>query len=106
MTQPSPPRRPPTWRELQADTAPWAEKLQFQFFRETSPAQELRAMARLNRCARTFSLSGIRKRHPQAPEAELRRRLTDKLLGPELVLKLYGPIAPEIPPENGEDKQG
>ncbi len=101
MTEPTPPRPPPTWRELQADTAPWAEKLQFQFFREASAAQKLRAMVRLNRSARTLSLSGIRKRHPQASEAELRRRLADKLLGPELALRLYGPISPE----DGEAKR-
>ncbi len=95
MTEPLPPRRPPTWRDLHADTAPWAEKLQFQFFREASPAQKLRAMIRLNRSARTLSMSGIRKRHPNASDLELRRRLADKVLGPELALRLYGPITPE-----------
>ena len=92
MTQSSPPRRPPTWREMQRDIALWAEQMQFQFFRSASPAQKLRAMVRLNRSARTLSLSGIRKRHPHASAAELRRRLADKLLGPELALKLYGPL--------------
>lgn len=86
------PRRPPAWRQLQADTALWAERLQFKFFREASPAKKLRTMARLNRMARTLALSGIRDRYPQATPAELRRRLADKLLGPELAAKLYGPI--------------
>lgn len=85
-------RRPPTWRQMQADTAPWAERLQFRYFREASPAKKLRAMVRLNRMARTLALSGIRSRYPQATPAELRRRLADQLLGPELAAKLYGPI--------------
>ncbi len=101
MTRSSPPRRPPTWRELQRDTAPWAEELQFQYFRNASPAQKLRAMVRLNRAARTLSLSGIRTRHPHASADELRRRLADKLLGPELALALLagcGSPAAATPP--------
>jgi len=38
-------------------------------------------MDQLNAGLRTIPLSGLRERHPQADEAELRRRMADLLLG-------------------------
>jgi hypothetical protein len=40
-----------------------------------------------------LALSGLRQRHPQADETELRRRLADLLLGSELACKVYGPLS-------------
>ncbi|NJN82221.1 MAG: hypothetical protein HC802_08040 [Caldilineaceae bacterium] len=45
---------------------------------------------------RSLALAGLRQRHPNADEPELRRRLADLTLGPKLAAQVYGPIqAPE-----------
>ena len=44
---------------------------------------------------RVLNLSGLRQRYPQATEAELRRRLADLWLGPELAERVYGPLQEE-----------
>lgn len=48
-------------------------------------------MEDLNRTARLLALDGLRRRYPEAEPEELRRRLADLLLGPELATKAYGP---------------
>ncbi len=85
-------RRPPTWRQLQADTAPWAERLQFKFFREAPAWQKLQTAGNLTRWAISVSQAEIERRYPLASPSEVRRRLADKILGPELALRVYGPI--------------
>ncbi len=52
-------------------------------------------MAQLNAAVRTFALAGLRQRNPQASDGELRRRLADLLLGPELASRAYGPLVSE-----------
>jgi hypothetical protein len=49
-------------------------------------------MEALNRHARQMALVGLRRRHPDASPEELRRRLADMLLGPELAARAYGPL--------------
>ena len=39
---------------------------------------------------RALSLAGLRARHPEASEAELRRRFADIHLGPKLAAEVYG----------------
>ncbi len=39
---------------------------------------------------RDLAMAGLRRRHPEATEEELRRRLPATLLPPELVVKAYG----------------
>lgn len=46
---------------------------------------------------KTLALIGLRERHPEASEDELRRRLTELLIGPELTVWLYRKIASENP---------
>lgn len=50
-------------------------------------------MNRLNVTLRTLALSDLRRLYPQAGEAELHRRLADRLLGTELAHKVYGPLS-------------
>jgi hypothetical protein len=45
----------------------------------------------MSSAVRGLSLAGLRSRHPQASEAELRRRFADIHLGPDLAAKAYGP---------------
>ena len=44
-------------------------------------------MGQLNRQARGLAAAGLRRQYPDASESELRRRLTDLLLGPELAAR-------------------
>lgn len=98
-----PSTRLPTWRQMNRDTSPEAEAVLFGLWRETPGWRKWEMMEALNRSARELALAGLRCRHPQATSDELRRRLADLLLGPELAAEVYGPgpDAGERPREAG-----
>ena len=75
---------------LYSDTHPQIEALQIELWRRASPTHKMNMLAQLNASARMLALTGLRSRHPQASEAELRRRLADLLLGEDLARKVYG----------------
>jgi hypothetical protein len=81
--------------KLFSDTSPEAEAVLIQLLREMPPWRKLEMVGRLNATARTLALSGLKSRRPEAGEAELRQRLADLLLGPELAEKAYGPFPAE-----------
>ena len=83
--------RLPTWREMTLDTTPEAEAVLFRLLRETPAWRKWELMEDLNRMARALALAGLRRRYPDAGPEELRRRLADLLLGPELAAEVYGP---------------
>ena len=89
---PDPPRPfgPPSWREMNRDTTPEAEAVLFRLLRETPVWRKWQLMEDLNRTARELALAGLRRRYPEATPEELRRRLADQLLGPELAAEVYG----------------
>ena len=60
--------------------------------RQAPPWRKLHMVGQLNQTVRTLALSGLRQRHPQAAPQELRRRLADLLLGPDLAVRVYGPL--------------
>lgn len=72
------------------DTHPKMEALQVQLWRQASPTRKMQMVAQLNQSARLLALAGLRSQHPQASEAELRRRLAGLLLGEEIATKVYG----------------
>jgi len=74
------------------DTRPEAEAVLLDLLRQAPPWRKLHMVAELNRAVRTLALSGLRARYPEASPEELRRRLADILLGPELAEKAYGPL--------------
>ncbi len=78
-----------------SDTDLRAKALQLQLLREAPVWRKLALWAELNAAARVLALAGLQTRHPRADEAELRRRLADVLVGPELAARVYGPL-PEI----------
>jgi len=92
----------PTWRQLHPGEDPRVEAMQLQRFRDASPAEKMRAFTALNRQARMVALAGLRMRHPGASPEELRRRLADLLLGPELARRAYGE-APYAAAATGSD---
>ncbi len=98
-----PPRRPPTWHELQADTAPWAERLQFKFFREAPSWRKVQVAGDLTRGAIQLKRLELERQYPQDSPAQIRRRLADFLLGPELAARWFGPRAVVGTVEGKED---
>lgn len=77
---------------LQADTLPEMEALQFQLLRAVPAWRKLAMLGQLNASAHLLALAGLRQRHPQASQVELRRRLAGLLLGEDLARKVYGEL--------------
>lgn len=87
--------RLPSWRDMNRDTSAEAEAILFAYWREAPAWEKWQRMVQLNHAARLLALAGLRRRYPQASEAEVRRRLADLLLGPELAAAAYGPLPPD-----------
>ena len=74
------------------DTRPEAEAVLIGLLRQAPPWRKMEMVGELNATARSLALAGLRQRHPDAGEAELRRRLAALLLGGELAERVYGPM--------------
>jgi hypothetical protein len=83
--------------ELFPDTRPEAERVLLELLRRAPAWRKLEMVAQMNEAVRTLLMSGLRQRYPHAPPEELRRRLADALLGPELAARVYGPL-PTVEP--------
>ena len=68
------------------------EALHLRLLRESPPWRKMEMLAGLNASARMLALAGLRQRYPNASDDELRRRLADLLLGPDLAHKVYGEL--------------
>ena len=66
------------------DTPAEVETLYVEHLRRIPPWRKLEILTQMNSLAVDLAMSGLRQRHPHASEAELRRRLADLLLEPEL----------------------
>lgn len=75
-----------------SDTHPKMEALQIELLRQASPTRKMHMLAQLNASARMLAMAGLRSRHPQATEAELRYKLAILLLGEEMARKVYGDL--------------
>lgn len=82
---------PPTWRQLHPGEDPRIERMQFARFRDAAPWEKMRIFRGLNNTVRHLAMAGLRQRHPEANEQELRRLLAALLLGPGLAERVYGP---------------
>ena len=82
-------------RTLSEDTSPHIEQVQIELLRQMPPWHKLALAGQLNRMLSTLALNGLRQRHPHASPEELRRRLADIRLGPELAARVYGPLPEE-----------
>lgn len=79
-----------------SDTHPEIERLRNDLLRQMTPARKMEIMNDLYWFMRGAALAGLRRQYPSASEAELQRRLADRLLGPELAEKAYGPLEAEV----------
>lgn len=76
-----------------SDTTVEAEQVLVELLRQASIWRKLEMMGQLNAMAKSLALNNLRRQYPQATENELRRRLADRLLGPELAAIVYGPLS-------------
>lgn len=95
MTDPPNPHRRTSL--LFSDTSPEAEAVLIGLLRQAPAWRKVHMVAQLNQMVRTLALSGLRARHPEDTPQELRRRLADLLLGPDLAARAYGPWREESP---------
>jgi len=79
-------------RTLANDTEPEAERVLVDGLRHASPARKMAMVLNANETVRALAWAGLRERHPGDSPAQLRRRLADLWLGPELAAKAYGPL--------------
>lgn len=80
------------------DTTPEAEEVLIGLLRAAPPWRKIQMVCELNATVRRLALAGLRDRHPEADEDELRRRLADLLLGKELAAEVFGPLPPDWEP--------
>ena len=71
-----------------SDTSREALRAQYTALRRLSPAQRLAQMDDLTRLAQSLAREGLRKRHPEASEAELEVLYSELVLGKELAAKV------------------
>jgi len=78
---------------LFADTRPEAEAVLIGLLRQAPAWRKVQMVDQLNQTVRLLAFSGLQTRYPAAAPQELRRRLADLLLGPDLAARVYGPLA-------------
>jgi hypothetical protein len=81
----------PTKRRLFSDTTPEAERVLIELMRDAPASQKLAMVGEMYLTVRALAMSGLKRRYPNAAQSDLRRRLADILLGPELAERVYGP---------------
>jgi hypothetical protein len=79
------------------DTSPDAEKKQIEIFRRMGPEKRLRSAAHLSETCRILLEQGIRNRHPNYTEEQVKLAVIRCLLPEDLFLKAY-PGARDILP--------
>jgi hypothetical protein len=79
------------------DTNSDAEKVQIEIFRRMEPQKRLESAALLSETCRTLLAEGIRKRHPNYDEVQVRLAVIRCLLPEDLFLRAY-PDARDILP--------
>jgi hypothetical protein len=84
-------------RTLAEDTSPEAEAVLIGLLRKASPARKFQMIVSANLLSRDLALVGLKSRHPHDSPSQLRRRLADLWLGPDLAAKAYGPPASHVP---------
>jgi hypothetical protein len=77
----------PTMRPL--DTSSDAEKVQIEIFRRLGPEKRLQSAALLSETCRSLLAEGVRKRHPNYNEEQVRLAVIRCLLPEDLFLQAY-----------------
>lgn len=75
-----------------SDTSVEAEQFLIEGLRAAGPQRRLDMARDASRAIRQLAWNGLRFRHPQADEAELRRRYVVLTLGEDAAVQLFGPL--------------
>ena len=68
---------------LSRDTPPEVEKVLFELLSKKTPAEKFRMISDATAAGRTLVMSGLRARHPNDTEKQLKVRLVELLYGKE-----------------------
>lgn len=74
------------------DTHPSADRRYHELLERMTPVQRFDAAAKLSDAVRELAVAGIRARHPEACEAEVRVRLAVRLYGREIAERLFASV--------------
>jgi hypothetical protein len=77
---------------VKQDTSPAQQERYFERLRQLTPLERLQIVSRLNRGVRRMAMAGIRLRHPNANEDEVRVRLVVRLYGRAAAERLFGQV--------------
>ncbi len=76
--------------DLYSDTDPQVERVLTGLLRDAPEWRRIEIMCGMIETLQQLVFSGVRRRHPDASESEVRRLVADILLGPEVAEKVYG----------------
>ncbi len=82
---------------LSRDTSSAGPEDQYRIWHEMPDWRKIELACELYATVKTLALAGLRDRFPHASPDELKRRLADLLLGPDLAARVYGPLPPGSP---------
>ena len=88
---------------MTSDTAEEANQVLVELLRRAPIWRKLEMMGQLNLMAKSLAEGNLRRQYPEATKNELRRRLADRLLGPELAATVYGSLAESFTGREGVD---
>lgn len=80
---------------LVQDTPAQVEQVQIDLMRQMPPWRKLALVGELTRTVRQLALTGLRQRHPNDAPAQLRRCLSDLVLGADPAARAYGAPEPD-----------
>lgn len=74
------------------DTSPRQSARYIELLRAREPHERLAISVSLTRAVRELATAGLRQRHPDASDEELRVRLAVRLYGREIAARLFGDV--------------
>ncbi len=77
------------------DTTPQARNVQYELYRQMSPAEKLRLVFEAYQMGRQLAIAGIKMRNPHAGDEEVWHLWARKQLGTELYDMAYGAMSCE-----------
>ncbi len=77
---------------MMTDTTIQAEQIRLRALQTMTPTKRLSMAVGWSQSVREMSRAALRRQFPHFTEAELHRHLSERLLGPELATKVYGPL--------------
>ena len=88
-TVPISPAKRPSWPPIPADTTPEAFEVQMAIYRKMTPDQAIQNVLALNRRARACATAGVRMRHPDYTDDQVRLAVIRMALGDKLFREVY-----------------